>query len=117
MLPEPPQSHLGRLRAENALGHFVRVLLAAQCPLQTSPVTQPRVCYIHSVMHMRLISYTAFSDSHPDKTFAPSLTGDINAQSSHWNSGKMKSAYDSAYVQIETLNFTFAQQAFTVSLF
>jgi len=70
-----------------------------------------------SVMHMRLISYTAFSDSHPDKTFAPSLTGDINAQSSHWNSGKMKSAYDSAYVQIETLNFTFAQQAFTVSLF
>jgi len=43
--------------------------------------------------------------------FAPFLTGDINTKSSHWNKGKMKIAYDSAYIQTETLNFTFTQQA------
>jgi len=42
------------------------------------------------------------------------LTGDINAQSSHWNNGKMKIAYNSAYVQIETFNFTFTQHIIIV---
>jgi len=50
----------------------------------------------------------------PKKIFAPSLTGDIHTQSSHWNNGKMKIAYNSAYVQIETFNFTFAQKAIIV---
>ena len=63
---------------------------------------------------MRLISYIALSDSPPPNYFAPSLTGDINAQSFHWNNGKMKIAHDSAYVQIKTFSFTFDEQAFIV---
>jgi len=43
-----------------------------------------------------------------------SVTGDTNAQSLHWNNGKMKIAYYSAYIQRETLNFTFIQQAVIV---
>jgi len=35
-------------------------------------------------------------------------------QCSHWNNGKMKIACNSAYVQTETLNFTFARQAIIV---
>ena len=38
----------------------------------------------------------------------------INARSSQWNNGKMKIAYNSAYVQKETFSFTFAQHAFIV---
>jgi len=48
------------------------------------------------------------------KKYAPSLTGDINPQSSHRNNGKIKIAYNSANIQIETFNFTFAQQAIIV---
>jgi len=44
--------------------------------------------------------------------FAPSLTGDINHQSSHWNNGKI--AGNSAYVQTETLNFNIARQVVIV---
>jgi len=49
------QSHLGRaasplLTATNALARYVHVLLAAQCPLQTSPVTQLRARYIHTAV-------------------------------------------------------------------
>jgi len=44
----------------------------------------------------------------------PFLTGDTNPQSCHWNNGKTKTAYNSAYVQIETYNFTFAQQVAVV---
>jgi len=47
----------------------------------------------------------------PKEKFAPSLIGDINPLSSHWNNEEMKIAYNSAYIQIETFNFTFAQQA------
>jgi len=46
----------------------------------------------------------------PEKKFAPSLTGDNHAQSSHWNNGKTKIAYNSAYAQTEMFNFTLAQQ-------
>jgi len=46
--------------------------------------------------------------------FAPSLTGDINPQSAYWNNGKMKTAYNSTYLETETLNFTFAWQAVIV---
>jgi len=65
---------------------------------------------------MRPIRYIALSDSppFPQKEIFPSLTGDISPRSSHWNNGKMKIAQNSAYFQIETLNFTFAQQAITV---
>jgi len=56
--------------------------------------------------------------SHPPpkkrKKFAPSVTGDINPESSHWNSGKMKIAYNSACFQAETFNFIFAQQPLLV---
>jgi len=48
------------------------------------------------------------------KKFAPSLTGDINRQSSHWNNGKMKIAYNCAYVQKETFKFHLAWQAIVV---
>jgi len=48
---------------------------------------------------------------------AASLTGDINPQSSHWNNGKMKIAYNSAYVQLETVNFTFNRQAIIVHFY
>jgi len=60
--------------------------------------------------------YTVVSDSPPPpkKKYASSLTGDINPQSSHWNNEKMKIADNSAYIQIKTLNFTFAQQAVVV---
>ena len=69
--------------AENALTRFVSLLLAAQWPLQTSPITQPQVCYIPSpvphasqvILHCPILS--------PPEKFAPSITGDINAQSSH----------------------------------
>jgi len=87
--------------------------LHAQYPLQTNPVTQLRVRYIYTAMPHA--SYTLHCASCPiplpKKKFAFFLTGDIHAQSSHWNNGKMKIAYNSAYVQIETFSFTFAQQA------
>jgi len=35
--------------------HLLRVLVAVQCPLQTSPITQPWVHYIHTAVHS---SYT-----------------------------------------------------------
>jgi len=53
----------------------------------------------------------------PKKKFAPFLTGDIHAQSSNWNNGKMKIACNSAYVQMEMFNFTFAQQAIIVYVY
>jgi len=28
----------------------LRVLLAAQCPIQTSPITQPWVCHVHTAV-------------------------------------------------------------------
>ena len=42
------------------------------------------------------------------------LTENINPQSSYWSNVKMKIAYNSAYIQTETLNFTFARQAVIV---
>jgi len=48
---------------------------------------------------------------HPkkQKKFTPSLTEDINPQSSNWNNGKMKIACNSAYIQTN-FNFSFAQK-------
>jgi len=48
------------------------------------------------------------------KKFAPSLTGDINPPKFPLNNVKMTIAYNSAYIQTETLNFTFARQAVIV---
>jgi len=50
----------------------------------------------------------------PKEKFSPSLADDINPESSHWNNGKMKIACNAAYIQTETLNFTFAWQAVIV---
>ena len=61
----------------------LRVLLAAQHQLQTNLITQQRVCYIHAAMPH--VSYTVLSDSLPSKKICPFLTGDINPQSSRWN--------------------------------
>jgi len=58
--------------------------------------------------------YIVLSDSPPpkkQKKFATSLTRDINPQSSNKNNIKMTIAHNSAYIQIKTLNFTFAWQA------
>ena len=64
---------------------------------------------------MHLIHYIALSDSPlQKKKLAPPLNGDINPQSSDWNNIKMNTAYNSAYIQIETFNLTFAQQAVIV---
>jgi len=66
---------------------------------------------------MRPMSYTALAVLFylPKNKFAPPLlTGDIHAQSSHCNNGKLKIAYNSAYIQIETFNFSFAQKAIIV---
>jgi len=88
--------------------------LQAQYPLQMNPITQ----YATSTWqcHMHPIRYTALAVLFPlpKRKFAPSITGDIHAQSSHCNNGKMKTAYYSAYVQTEMFNFTFAQQAIIV---
>jgi len=71
--------------------------------------------------HMRPIRYSAelhcpILPPSKKKKFAPSLTGDVNPpQNSHWNNGRMKISCNSAYVQTETLNFTFAQQAIFVN--
>jgi len=84
-------------------------------------VTQPQVCYIHMAMPHALHSVccTALTVRSPSlkKKFASSLTGDINPQSSHWNNRKMKIAHNSAYVQMEAVNFTFALQAVIVYFF
>jgi len=68
---------------------------------------------------MHPVHYTALAVLFPlpKKKFASSLTGDIYAQSSRWNNGKMKIAYNSAYIQIETFNFTFALQAIVVYVY
>jgi len=67
---------------------------------------------------MRALHYAVLPDFQPptkkQKKFAPSLTEDINHQSSHWNNGKMKTACNSVHIQTETLNLTFAQQAVIV---
>jgi len=96
------------------------VLLAAHYQLQTNPITQPRVRYIHTAMPHA--SYTLHCAScpilpSPKKEICFSLTGDINAQSSHWNNGKMKIAHNSAYVRIETFDFTFTQHAIIVYVY
>ena len=59
--------------------------------------------------HMRSIHCAV--QSHKNLPF---LTGDINHQSSNWNKGEKKIACNSAYVQIESLSFTFTRQAVIV---
>jgi len=54
---------------------------------------------LHPHGNATCILYVTLRCAIPPPKFAPSLTGDINPQSSHWNHGKMKTAYDSAYIQ------------------
>jgi len=78
------------------------VLLAVQYPRQTNTITQPWVHYIHTAMphaSCTLLCASCQPLPPPKKKFSPFLTGDINPQSSHWNNGKMKIAYNSAYIQ------------------
>jgi len=96
------------LIAENAAARFVCCLL---CNVYYRWVQSVSCGYATSTLqcHMRPVSYTALlvSPSLPQqKRFSPSVTGEINAQSSHWNNWKMKIASNSAYVQIEMFNFT-----------
>jgi len=76
-------------------------------PLGLSPSTSYSI-------HFFTQSLSSFPSLPSKKKFAPSLIGDIYAQSSHWNSWWMKIAYNSAYVQIEMFTFTFAEQAIIV---
>jgi len=75
---------------------LLRVLLAAQYPLQINPITQPRVCYIHmSMSHMSYTLHCAVQFPTPKKKFPlPSWR--------QWNNGKQKLpiAPNSAYIQI-----------------
>jgi len=74
--------------------------------------------YATSILQSRMCDkrYIVLSNllSKKQKKLAPSLTGDFNPKSSHWNNGKMKIAHNSAYVQIETFHFTFTEQAVIV---
>jgi len=91
----------------------LRVLLAAQCPLQMNPITRYSIRYIH--MAIPHVSYSLhYAILFSSLKIFPSLTEDINPQSSNWNNGKIKIAYKSTFVQIETFNFTFAQQSLIV---
>jgi len=83
-------------------------------------LNQSTTCKLHLHGHTTCILYVNcanFPIPLPRKEIYPFLTGDICAQNSHWNSGKMKIAYNSAYVQIETFNFTLAQQAIIVYVY
>ena len=62
--------------------------LHAQYPLQTNPITQPRLRYINKAMlHVSDMLHFTSCPIPPPKEFTPSLTGDIHPQSSHWNNG------------------------------
>jgi len=68
--------------------------------------------YIHiAVPHS---SYTLHCTVLSPKETGP-FPGDINTQSSQWNNGKMKIAYNSGNVQIGTLNFNKSSKAFEKS--
>jgi len=59
----------------------LRVLPAAQCPLQTSPITQPRARYIHTALpHASCTLHCAVRLARPHKTkeICPSLPNIIN---------------------------------------
>jgi len=71
---------------------------------------------------MRPIRYIGDNDialSHLPKVkeICPSITEDMNTQSSHWSNGKMKITCNSACVQTETLNVTFAWYCVFIYLF
>ena len=79
--------------------HLLCVLLATQCPLQTSLITQPWVCYIHTtVPHASYTLHCFVWFLPPKKKFSISLTGGINPRSSNWNNGKIKISHNSAYI-------------------
>jgi len=135
----PPQSHLGRAHCYphgRECTHLLRVL-AVQCPLQTSPVTQPWVRYIHTTSVPWHIgpNHNLYHNANPTYHTNPITTtgwystglnvavghgrvrvrvGDNNPQSSNSNNVKMHIACNSAYVQPECLNFTYAWQAIIV---
>ena len=78
------------LTTDNGIAHFMCYELRNRpypCrriqSLSNGYATSTRQCHMHP------IRYTALAVWSPNK-FAPSLTGDINAQSSHWNNGKWK---------------------------
>ena len=77
-----------------------------------SQITQPWVCYIHTAVPR--VSYTLRCDVRFPQIKKKCATGDINPKSSHWNNGKMKIAYNSAYIQVETVNFTITLHAVIV---
>ena len=97
-------SHLGRVRRYPS---WQRMESPTSCA--TSCATPTADKSNHSVMgtpHPQCIAtcpirYTVLYNPPPKKQkCAPSLTEDINPQSSHWNNAKIKIVYNSAYVQI-----------------
>ena len=115
-----PQSHLGKTHRQHLRQRMHSpTSCATSCAMTTARVQSLSCGYATSIpqYHMHRIRYIALFDSPPfpppKKKFAPSLTGDINPQSSleQW---KMKIAHNSANVQTETLNFTFTRQGAVV---
>jgi len=96
------------LTAEIGLTHFTHCRRIQS--LSYGYTTSTRQCHMHPICTLHCAS-CPIPLLPPKKRYAPFLTGDIHAQSSNWNNGKMKIAYNSAYVQTETFNSTFAQQA------
>ena len=72
---------------------------------------------MHPIHYSVLAVWLCSAPPQKKKKFVLSLTGDINPQSSQWNNGKTKIAYNSTYVQIEIFNFTFGQQSIIVYVY
>jgi len=86
-------------------------------PCQISVKLVKRVCLCVCVVKWlrRYRNFVIFQDWFlPPKRFAPSLAGDINAQSSHRNNWKMKTCLYFCLHPDKNINLTFAQQAFIV---
>ena len=87
-------------------------LCATSCTIPTADETNHSATgTLHPHANARCVQYVILHcliTPIPSKIVS-SLTGDINSQSSQMEQWKMKIAYNTAYVQIETVNFTFAQ--------
>ena len=116
-ISNPSQSHLGTARR---LSSRQRMHSPASCAACCAiPIADESSHSAAGTLHphrsaTRVLYVTLCCPILPSKKIAPSLTGDINPQSSHWNNGKMKIFYNPAYVQRETLNFIFARRAVIV---
>ena len=81
-----------------------------QCQLQTNPITQLRVRYILTTLPhaSHTLHCAVWSSLSQRSNFPLPFKLRYKLQSTHWNNGKMKIAYNTAYVETETSNFIFA---------